>query len=153
MDKHNTNDLAEFAQYLEEHPENKNSADESKLLEIGKHSEDFIISSVFPKTQKNKNCGIEYRVKVFPEKNEIVRGYESVLISTNIFLKKDPPYSMFLKESTRSEIHLSTQGFINPRYRGRLFIKVANVSDKEVFLPHSVPITYIVFSAFNNDME
>ena len=94
---------------------------------------------------------IDYRIKLQAKSGNILLPGETQVVNTTCVIKskKRAKLSMFLTPHESLPLSFESGGYIDPKYTGRVMIKLTNYGNKKVHLIEGTFIGYIVFQPFS----
>lgn len=111
---------------------------------------DFVLNEAFPQepTYSLQHL-LEYRVKLLLQENIIIAGGECTEIPTSCIVKGMRKLSAHVKRNENIPLIFESEGYVSHKFRGRIFIRVANHQSKPVKLSSGVCIAYLILSPFS----
>lgn len=100
----------------------------------------------------SKNCQVEYRVQIHPNRTVILQEQTIYSIETNVEISNMNSFCMFLQtnkeDSFCNEYKLFTQGFISPFFTGTLVVNIKNIEAYTKVLYPTDVIGYLTIQPF-----
>ena len=92
---------------------------------------------------------IEYRIRLLLKRDVVLEPAESQLVPTACRIaKKSTKLSMHLKGYEHLPVAFESDGFISPKYRGVIYVKLTNYSERVVKLSSGMIVGYVILQPF-----
>ena len=119
--------------------------------EYTEEEEDYKISSTFPQeAEYHLRHLVEYRIKLLLKGSVVIEPSESQLVETACRIsKKTPKLGMHMIGYEKLPVSFESDGFISPKYTGRVYVKLTNYSTESVKLSSGMLLGYIVMQPFS----
>ena len=111
---------------------------------------DYEIKSSFPvEVEYHLRHLIEYRIKLLLKDRVVIEPGESKLVKTACILpKRLPNLSIHLKGNKELPLAFESDGYISPKFKGRLSVKLTNYTKNQIHLYEAVTVGYCFLQPF-----
>ena len=122
---------------------------ESMMHEV---EEDHYLEDFFPKAiPYHLQPLIGHRIKLQAKSDNVILPGETQVVNTSCLIKgkNRAKLSMFLTPHESLPLSFESGGYIDPKYAGRLMIRLTNYTNKKVHLNAGTSIGYIVVQPYS----
>ena len=111
---------------------------------------DYEINSVFPvEVQYHLRHLIEYRIRLLLKERVVIESGECKLVETACILhKRLSNLSIHLKGNKELPLAFESDGYISPRFKGRLSVKLTNYTKSQIHLYEAMTVGYCILQPF-----
>ena len=112
---------------------------------------DVLISSILPKKlPESIQPFVEYRIKLFSKHDYTIHTGETRNIETSLVInKKIGNLCLHLKQSEFLPLIFESEGFVHPRFEGRIIPSISNHTTKDMQIPRATIIGYAVLQPYS----
>ena len=111
---------------------------------------DYEINSVFPvEVQYHLRHLIEYRIRLLLKERVVIESGESKVVETACILhKRLPNLAIHLKGNKELPLTFESDGYISPKFKGRLSVKLTNHTKSQIHLHDTMTVGYCILQPF-----